>query len=72
MLPVLIRATDVRHLAINFPDHLATLLERLHISPGAIRQEISEMRQAHVCRTNSRSVLASMNDFSRHIKLQSH
>lgn len=67
-LPVLVRASDVRNLARNFPDMLAPVLERLDVSPKAIEREISEMRVACVSTTNNRSVLGSVNDFSRHIK----
>ena len=67
-LPVLVRASEVRILARNFPEMLVPILERLHVSPTAIGREISEMREASICATNNRSVLGSLNDFSRHIK----
>ena len=67
-LPILIRASETRSFPKNFPDVLALVLEGLRISPEAIRKEISETHEARVCPTNNRSVLASLNDFSRLIK----
>ena len=67
-LPLLLRAVDVRNIAANLPTALAPVLERLHVPRKAIAQELSEMREACVCATNNRSVLASLNDFARQIK----
>ena len=47
---------------------LEPVLKRLHVPAKAIAHEISEMREACICPTNNRSVLGSVNDFSRHIK----
>jgi hypothetical protein len=63
-LPVVMPARDVKHLAVNFPDALAAVLWGLGISAAVIQGELEAAREAVIAKTNSRSHLGTLNDFS--------
>ncbi len=63
-LPVLMAARDLKHLPANFPDALAAVLWGLGISAGAIQRELEVMQSCLIAKTNSRSHLGTLNDFS--------
>ena len=63
-LPVLMAGRDLKHLAANFPDALAAVLWGLGIDAEAIQGEVAATRAAVIARTNSRSHLGTLNDFS--------
>ena len=63
-LPVVMPARDVKHLAINFPDALAAVLWGLGISAAVIQGELEAAGEAVIAKTNSRSHLGTLSDFS--------
>jgi hypothetical protein len=63
-LPVLMAGRDLRHLAANFPDALAPVLWGLGIDAAAVQREVEATREAVIAKTNSRSLLGTLNDFS--------
>jgi hypothetical protein len=71
-LPVLMRGRDLKHLPANFPDALAAVLWGLGISAGAIVSELEAMEPAAIAKTNSRSHLGTLNDFSFMLRYQLH
>jgi hypothetical protein len=69
-LPVLMRAQDVKHLAGNFPDHLALVLFCLGIDAAAVNREVEATRGALIAKTESRSLLGTLNDFTHMLQWQ--
>ena len=69
-LPVLMAGRDLKHLAENFPDALAPVLWGLGIDAAAIQREVVATRDAVIAKTNSRSLLGTLNDFSFLLKWQ--
>ena len=69
-LPVLMAGRDLKHLAANFPDALAAVLWGLGIDAAAIRREVEATREAMIAKSNSRSHLGTLNDFSFMLKWQ--
>ena len=69
-LPVLMAGRDLKHLTDNFPDALATVLWGLGISAVAIQRELEATREAVIAKTNSRSHLGTLNDFSFMLRWQ--
>jgi hypothetical protein len=63
-LPVLMRARDVKHLALNFPDALAAVLWGLGVEAAAINREVAATREAVIAKTDNRSLLGTLNDFA--------
>lgn len=63
-LPVILPARDVKHLARNFPDALARVLLGLGIETSAAEREVEATRDAVIAKTESRSLLGTLNDFS--------
>lgn len=63
-LPVIMRARDVKHLARNFPEALARVLLGLGIEMSAAQREVEATREAVIAKTDSRSLLGTLNDFS--------
>jgi len=63
-LPVLMAGRDLKHLTDNFPDALAAVLWGLGISAAVIQREVEASRKAVFAKTNSRSHLGTLNDFS--------
>ena len=62
-LPVVLPARDVKHVGRHLTDALAHVLLALEVPALAVRRELQEMRDLTISRTNSRSVLGTMNDF---------
>lgn len=69
-LPVLMHARDVKHLAVNFPDHLALVLFCLGIDAAAVNREVAATREAVIAKTESRSLLGTLNDFTHMLRWQ--
>ena len=69
-LPVLMAGRDLKHLADNFPDALAAVLWGLGISAAVIQREVQATRDAAIAKTNNRSLLGTLNDFSFLLKWQ--
>jgi hypothetical protein len=69
-LPVLMAGRDLKHLADNFPNALAAVLWGLGISAVAIQRELEATGEAVIAKTNSRSHLGTLNDFSFMLKWQ--
>jgi hypothetical protein len=64
LLPVVTTARDLRNLEPRFLESLAEVLSALGVPQHAIERELSEMHPLHYGRTNSASVLGSMNDLT--------
>ena len=69
-LPVLMAGRDLKHLAENFPDALAAVLWGLGLPAAVILREIEATREAVIAKTNSRSHLGTLTDFSLLLKWQ--
>ena len=65
LLSVILPAKDLDCLPQRLSESVARLLMRLGLSPTAIGDETARMESVRFDRTLSRSVLASMNDFTR-------
>jgi hypothetical protein len=63
-LPVLLPIGDSRRLSVAFPDAVATALTRQGIPRAAIAEELANMEALAFDRTESRSHLGTINDFS--------
>ncbi len=63
LLPVLVPAAPVTTLFPRFEDALTDILRAMNIKESIINREISLMKDYAVTKTNSRSVLGTMNDF---------
>ena len=63
-LPVLMPGRDVKHLAKNFPGALAHVLLELEVPPSAIFREVEASGDAVIAKTNNRSLLGTLNDYS--------
>jgi len=64
-LPVIVRARGVAELGSRLIDALTPVLEGLGLPDDAIRHETGEMREWVFAPTNNRSVVGSLNDFSK-------
>ena len=65
LLTVLLPAADLRNsLVVNLHETTNLLLRQLGVDPDSAQREAQAMTPALIARTESRSVLASMNDFS--------
>lgn len=69
-LPVLMAGRELKHLTDNFPDALAAVLWGLGINAATIQHEVEATREAVIAKTNSRSHLGTLNDFSFMLKWQ--
>ena len=63
-LPVVMPARDVKRLAANFPDALAAVLWGLGLSAAVIQGELEAASEAVIAKTDSRSHLGTLIDFS--------
>ena len=73
LLTVLLPAADLRNsLVENLGDTTCLLLQEIGIDSGRAAREAGAMQPARIARTESRSVLASMNDFSLSLILYWH
>ncbi len=64
LLTVVVTARDLPDLPRRIAESAATLLASLGVHREGIRAEVREMQWIQVARTQSRSVLGSMNDFA--------
>lgn len=65
LLTVLLPAAELREsLAVYLGDMTYLLLQEIGIDPACAAREADAMQPALIARTDSRSVLASMNDFA--------
>src|SRR5450830_833438 len=64
-LPILMPARNVKHLAARFPKGLG-------VPAAVISQELAEAGEIVVAKTDSRSLLGTLNDFSHMLKWQLH
>jgi hypothetical protein len=64
-LPVVMPGRDLKNLARNFPEALAEVLHGLGIPGVVAEREVEATHEAVIAVTNSRSVLGTLNDFSR-------
>lgn len=65
LLTVLLPSSDLRNsLVMNLVDTTYLLLQEIGIDADSAAREAGAMQPARIARTESRSVLASMNDFS--------
>jgi hypothetical protein len=69
-LPVIMPARDVKHLATNFPEALARVLAGLGIDAAVVEREVEATRAAVIAKTESRSLLGTLNDFSFMLRWQ--
>lgn len=65
LLPVLLRARDVRSLPDHLPDIVRARLNRLGIPPSVVDAEVGAMNPVHVSKTADRSVLGVLVDFGK-------
>jgi len=71
-LPVLMAGRDLKHLADNFPEALMKVLWGLGLPAAVIQRELEATREAVIAKTNSRSHLGTLNDFSNMLRWQLH
>jgi hypothetical protein len=69
-LPVMMPGRDVRHLADNFPAALAQVLAALGVPAAVVGRELDAAGEIVIARTDSRSLLGTLNDFSHMLKWQ--
>jgi len=63
-LPAVMPGRDGKHLARNFPDALARVLASLGIDASAAEREVEATGEALIAKTESRSLLGTLTDFS--------
>lgn len=63
LLPVVVPLAPAVKVIKRFPTSMAAVLEALGIEGSVIASEVAEMATYQVARTQSRSLLGSMNDF---------
>jgi len=68
LLAILVRGRDFPNFVSAFQNRLARRLERMGLATDAISAERAAMEIVHIQPSNSRSILASMNDFVRNLK----
>jgi len=68
-LPVLMAGRDLKHLTDNFPDALAAVLWGLGSRPPSYSVRLRH-REAVIAKTNNRSLLGTLNDFSFMLRWQ--
>jgi hypothetical protein len=64
-LPILMPARDVKHLADNFPEALFGMLLAVGVPISAVEREVEACDDIVIAATNNRSVLGTLNDYSR-------
>ena len=69
-LPVILPARDLKSVPQQLPLAVGVVLEALGISTDAIRAEQRAMAEAVIARTNSRSLVGTLNDLSYGLKLR--
>ena len=68
LLAILVPGKDFPHFVSSFQNRLAARLERMGLAKDTIATERAAIEIVQIQRSNSRSVLASMNDFVRQLK----
>ena len=68
LLGVLVPGRDFPNFVTAFQNRLASRLERMGLATNTILEERAAMEIVQIQPSNSRSVLASMNDFVHHLK----
>jgi hypothetical protein len=68
LLAILVRGRDFPHFVSAFQNRLVGRLGRMGLTPDTILAERAAMEIVQIQPSNSRSVLASMNDFVRYLK----
>jgi len=68
LLPILTTARDLDNLVPRFLNDLAEVLRALKVPTAKIDREIEQMQPIYFGRTNSRSVLGSMNDYVQNFR----
>jgi hypothetical protein len=63
-LPVLMPALDAKNLPRNLPEALWIVLLAIGVPQSAVEHEIEQMDDVVIAKTNSRSHLGTLNDFS--------
>jgi Domain of unknown function (DUF6933) len=63
-LPVIMALAPAKSLLDRFPDQLARVAKRIGVDGAALDGELEAMSSLVLARTDSRSVLGTMNDFS--------
>lgn len=69
-LPVIMWARGARRLTAIFADALAAVLWGLGIDAAAINRELEEMHEVAIAKTNDRSLLGTLNDFTHQLQWQ--
>jgi hypothetical protein len=67
-LPVLLPARDMANLGRHLAEAVGQVLRALGVRADRIRLELESMAEVHISHTNSRSLLASLNDFTYALK----
>lgn len=67
-LAIITPAKEARSLARHLTQHLADFLQKMQVPQQWIDAEIREMQEARFSKTNSRSVLGTMNDYRYQIE----
>lgn len=67
-LPVVFPARDMANLGRHLAEAVGQVLRALGVRADRIRLELEAMAEVHIARTNSRSLLASLNDFTDALK----
>lgn len=67
LLPVIVPAAPIVTLFSRFEEALVIVLRAIKIEEKIIQQELSLMKDFQVTKTNSRSIIGTMNDFKHQI-----
>jgi len=67
-LAIITPAKEARSLASHLSQHLAEFLQKMKVPQEWIEAELREMHEARFSKTNSRSVLGTMNDYRSQIE----
>ena len=70
LLTLIIPGRNFPHFGSAFRDRLTQRLKRMNLVEATISMERAAMEIVQIQPSNSRSVLASMNDFARHLKFR--
>ncbi len=69
-LPVLVRAREVKRLHRHLVDALPLVLRALGVPDAAVRAELDEMGESVFAKTNNRSVVGTLTDFSFAVQIR--
>ncbi len=71
-LAIITPAKEARSMTKHLTQHLTEFLQTMQVPQGWIDAEIQEMQENHFSKTNSRSVLGTMNDYRYQIEWRIH